>query len=91
MQEYKQQVLDFFIKQLNSRMEDYSMSGFLNGLRGFVGLFGPDLVKPHEELIKKQQQTGGSMMVKDTATDLLNDLAGRRYVYFGLTNYLLYN
>ena len=78
-QEYKQQAMDYFFNKLKSSSEDSEIQGHLNGIRGMVALFGPAIAKPYEKLFQKFKSDGTTMYIKDVATDLLDDMAGRRY------------
>ena len=80
-QEYKQQAMDYFINKLKSSSEDSEIQGQLNGIRGMVALFGPAIAKPYEKLFQKYKSDGTTMYIKDVATDLLDDMAGRRYIH----------
>ena len=73
--------MDYFINKLKSSSDDYEIQGQLNGIRGMVALFGPSIAKPHEKLFRKFTSDGTAMYIKDVATDLLDDMAGRRYIH----------
>ena len=70
--------MDYFIKPLQSGSEDYHIQAMLSGIRGLVGLFGPDIAKPYESLFERYKTETGASYVKDAAAGLLDDMAGRR-------------
>ena len=90
LQKYKQQAMDYFIDKLKSSSDEMEIQGMLTGVRGMVSVFGPEIAKPHEKLFQKYKKEGTAMYIKDTATGLLNDMAGRRYfTCFWLNSYHL--
>ena len=67
---------------MKSKVDDHQVLAMLNGIRGLVGLLGPAIAKPHEKMFENYKKSGATTFIKDAATDLLDDMACRRYMLF---------